>query len=129
MPGPEATLSWLFFSFKGRIARQSFALGAGFLLLPQILVIYQIVKASEADAQDALAFWGLAFLVCAVLTLWSIAALFVKRLHDLSLPGALVILSFFSGVNMVFFMFLAFMPSKQEVNDHGPPPFPKVPDN
>lgn len=123
MPGPEATLQWLFFSFKGRIARQSFALGAGFLLLPQILIVYQIVKASEADAQGALAFWGLAFMACALLTIWSVAALFVKRLHDLNLPGVLAILSVFSGINFLFFLFLAFMPSKQETNEHGPPPF------
>lgn len=123
MKQTEPTLLWLFFSFKGRIARQSFALAAGFLLLPQILVIYQIVKAEQADNEGALAFWGLTFIVFAILALWSLFALFIKRLHDLSLPGALAILSFISGVNLLFFAFLALMPSKRETNQHGPPPF------
>lgn len=117
------TLSWLFFSFKGRIARQSFILGIVFLLFPQLLVVIQMVRADESGKPEQLAFWFLLLLVLLALSLWSSLALTVKRLHDLSLPGALAILAIFSGINLVFFVFLAAMPSKSELNEHGSPPF------
>ncbi len=121
------TLSWLFFSFKGRIARLSFVLGAGFLLLPQILVLTRLVNADQSGAEGSLVFWFLVFVLVGLATLWSLVALFLKRLHDLGLPGALCVLAVFSGINFFFFLFLAFMPSKQEINEHGPPPFPVDP--
>jgi uncharacterized membrane protein YhaH (DUF805 family) len=116
-------LLWLFFSFKGRIARQSFALGAGFLLLPQIFIILQIIKADETDQSGELALWGLVLLICAAATLWSVIVLHVKRLHDLDLHGAFAFIAMLSGINLVFFIFLACTPSKPETNKHGPPPF------
>ena len=117
------TLSWLFFSFRGRIARQSFILGIVFLLFPQLFVVIQMVRADEAGKPEQLAFWFLVLLVLLALSLWSSLALTVKRLHDLSLPGPLAILSIFSGINLFFFLFLAAMPSKLETNEYGPPPF------
>ena len=121
------TLSWLFFSFKGRIARQSFLLGAGFLLLPQIIVLTRLVNADQTGSEGGLVFWFLIFVAVGLATLWSLLALFLKRLHDLNLPGALCVLAVFSGINFLFFLFLALMPSKQETNERGPPPFPVDP--
>lgn len=123
MAAPAPSLLWLFFSFKGRIARQSFVLGAGFLLIPQILIIIQLVRADEVKAEGALAFWALCLLACVLFTIWSLVALFLKRLHDLELPGMLCLIVFVSGINFLFFLFLALMPSKQNTNEHGPPPF------
>ena len=125
MAQPTLTLGWLFFSFKGRIARQSFIMAAGFLLLPQILCLIQLVKADQAGSEGGLAFWFLCLAICALLAMWSILSLFVKRLNDLDLPAALCVLAVFSGVNLLFFLFLAFMPSKQITTRHGPPPFAK----
>jgi len=117
------SLRWLFFSFKGRIARQSFILGFLFLLFPQILVVIQMIRADDAGKPEVLAFWFLVLLGLLLVSFWSSLALAVKRLHDLSLPGALAILAIFSGINLVFFVFLAVMPSKQDTNEHGSPPF------
>lgn len=116
---PERTLFWLFFRFKGRIRRKTFIMAAGFLLLPQLIILIQMVK-HEGDTGQ-LVFWFVVLLVAVALSLWSIFSLFVKRLHDLDLPGALALLSFFGGINILFFLFLAFMPSKQVTNEHGPP--------
>ncbi|MEM7288812.1 MAG: DUF805 domain-containing protein [Pseudomonadota bacterium] len=124
MSNPEPTLFWLFFQFKGRIARKSFILAALFLLLPQLVAILQIVRYSESDQQGELIFWTMCFFLIVAASIWSIIALFVKRLHDLSLPGALALIAVFSGINLLFFLYLAFAPSKQEVNEYGPPPFP-----
>jgi uncharacterized membrane protein YhaH (DUF805 family) len=125
MATDAATLGWLFFSFRGRIARQSFLLGAGFLLLPQVLFLWQLVKAEEAGSDGALAFWFLFLCASVLVSLWSLIALFVKRLHDLDLPSALCVLAVISGINFFFFLFLAAMPSKQITTRHGPPPFPR----
>ncbi|MDJ0612974.1 MAG: DUF805 domain-containing protein [Rhizobiaceae bacterium] len=119
----EPTLSWLFFSFRGRIARQSFILGILFLVFPQLFAVIQMVRADNAGKPDQIAFWFLVLIVFLLVSFWSSLALSVKRLHDLSLPGALSILAIFSGINLVFFLYLAVMPSKQEINEYGPPPF------
>ena len=115
------TLKWLFFSFRGRIARRSFALGAFFLLLPQLYFLLQIGGAQDSGC--GIGFFLLGFFVSVILSIWSLFALFVKRLHDIGLPGALSLLVVFSGINLLLFLALSFWPSKQEVNEHGPPPF------
>lgn len=116
------SLKWLFFSFKGRIARQSYILSIIFMQILFVLVVYQIVQAKGNE--DRLAFWGLVFIALAGVAFWSGLALSVKRLHDLSLPWPLVILQFIPPILWFFILFLMAMPSKQETNEHGPPPFP-----
>lgn len=115
------SLSWLFFSFRGRIARQSYVLSILFIQALFVLVVYKCVQAGED--QNLLAFWGLAFIVLAALAFWSGLALSVKRLHDLDLPTPLVLLQFIPPVMWFFIVFLMAMPSKQVTNRHGPPPF------
>ena len=114
-------LSWLFFSFKGRIARQSFALSVVFLLIMLGLVVYQIVLAS--DDGSLLAFWGLVFMALSIALLWSILALSVKRLNDLGRPPIALVAFFIPMVNWVFILYLMFAPSIDETNEHGAPPF------
>ena len=122
-PGPHGlTLPWLFFSFKGRIARQSFIFSIIFIQLLFGFVVYQIVKAGED--QDRLALWGLVFIALAGGAFFSSLALTVKRLHDLDLPWPLVVLQFVPPINWLFIIFLMAAPSKQVTNRHGPPPFP-----
>ena len=121
MNNTSPSLSWLFFSFKGRIARQSYALSIFFLILPQIIVVLQMVN--NHNNENALVVWFLVFVSVAFCTLWSLLALAVKRLHDLSVTGWLALLVFFPTINWIFLLALAFIPSKQEVNEFGPPPF------
>ncbi len=116
---PDRTLLWLFFSFRGRIRRKTFAIAAGFLLLPQIYIIIQMIK-NEGNTGE-LTFWLIMLLVTTAVSLWSLFSLFVKRLHDLDLPGPIAICALLSGINVIFFLFLVLMPSKQVTNDHGPP--------
>ena len=56
--GPS--LKWLFFSFTGRIARQSYILSQIFILALQFLILWQIAKAADNKSLDAL--WGLVFI-------------------------------------------------------------------
>ena len=81
------SLKWLFFSLEGRIARKSFILSAVFLVLPQIIVLGQMINASQSGNEGALAFWFLAWCGVVLATLWTLIALTVKRLHDLDVTG------------------------------------------
>ena len=117
------TLKWLFFSFKGRIGRQSYILAQILIVAIQFLVIWQIAKA--ANNESLLALWGLAFIALGLVTLWSISALAVKRLNDLDLPAVLFLLLFVPGILWLFMLFLMIVPTKQVTNKHGPPPFTK----
>lgn len=94
-------------------------------MLPQVLILWQLIKAEEAGSDGGLAFWFLLLCASVLVSLWSLIALFVKRLHDLDLPPALCLLAVFSGINFFFFLFLAAMPSKQIKTRHGSPPFPR----
>ncbi len=114
-------LSWLFFRFSGRIGRQSFILATVFNFLLMVLVVYQLVRAEEDEA--LLTFWGFAFIFLTFGLFWSALALAVKRLNDIGLPAAFVILYFIPPVNWLFFLFLIAKPGDPETNPHGPPPF------
>ncbi|MCB1464515.1 MAG: DUF805 domain-containing protein [Nitratireductor sp.] len=117
--GPS--VAWVLFSLRGRIARQSYILGISFMLSLFAVVVARIL-AVRGD-EIATEFWGLAFIVLGGVSAWSMIALTVKRLHDLGLPGALVLILFVPTVDLIFAAVLMFLPSKQETNEHGPPPF------
>ena len=123
MSNEAPSLAWLFFSFKGRIARQSYALSIFFLLLPQMVAILQLVR-NEGN-QGALALWMLVLMGVVLCSFWSILAIVVKRLHDLGATGWLALLVFFPTINWIFMLILAVIPSSQQVNQYGPPPFAK----
>jgi uncharacterized membrane protein YhaH (DUF805 family) len=122
-PDHPVTVSWVLFGFKGRIGRKSFALSALLMILVQAVVISQIIGTPEDSPMTA--FWGLVLLVVWGASAWASLALAIKRLHDLSLPGVLAICLLIPAISLFAFLFLAVMPSKQETNEHGPPPFPQ----
>jgi uncharacterized membrane protein YhaH (DUF805 family) len=118
---PVLSLKWLFFGFKGRIARKSFALAVLFQLTMLTLLIYQAVMAGEDE--DRLAWVGLALIAFGFSLLWSILALTIKRLHDINLPSYFAGLIFIPFANWLVFFYLMFTPSHPEANEHGAPPF------
>ncbi|GAB4352557.1 MAG: DUF805 domain-containing protein [Oricola sp.] len=122
-PGHPLTVSWVLFGFRGRIGRKSFWLGALLMVLIQAAIISRIATVPEDSPE--LALWGVAMLAAWVATAWVILALAVKRLHDLGLPGVLAICLLIPAVAFLAFLLLALLPSKQETNEHGAPPFPR----
>jgi uncharacterized membrane protein YhaH (DUF805 family) len=127
---PEATqrkrpdLIWLFLGFSGRIGRQSFVLGFLFLFFPIIFVIIQILKVQGNEGLQT--FWGVTFLLVTGALIWPVAALTIKRVHDLGWPVILAILIFVPGAQWFFLSALCVMPSLARTNEHGPPPFRPV---
>ena len=123
-PDHPLTVSWVLFGFRGRIGRKSFALAALLMILVQGAVIAKIVGTPENS--PALALWGLAILAVWIASAWISLALAVKRLHDLGLPGILAICLLIPALSLIAFVLLALLPSQQEANQHGTPPFPKA---
>jgi uncharacterized membrane protein YhaH (DUF805 family) len=120
-PGHPLTVKWVLFGFRGRIGRKSFWLGALMMVLIQAAIIARIVTVPEESTEFAL--WGLVLLFVWLATAWAGLALAVKRLHDLGLPGMLAICLLIPAIAFIALLLLAFLPSKQETNEHGPPPF------
>lgn len=117
----KATVNWALFGLRGRIGRQTYILGQLFMIAIFAVIIARII-AVEGD-EGATAFWGLIMLAALAVSAWSMFALTVKRLHDISQPGILALLLFVPTVNMITVVALMFWPSSPESNDHGPPPF------
>ncbi|MFZ2101942.1 MAG: DUF805 domain-containing protein [Oricola sp.] len=120
---PRITVGWVLFGFSGRIGRKSFWLAALLMVLIQAAIISHI--ASVPEDSPAFALWGLVLLAVWLASAWAGLALAVKRLHDLGLPGVLAIFLLIPAIAFVAFLLLAFLPSRPETNEHGPPPFPK----
>ncbi|MGB7288044.1 MAG: DUF805 domain-containing protein [Salaquimonas sp.] len=118
---PELSLKWLFFGFSGRISRKTYALSAFFQLLLLTLLFYQAIQAEEDEGR--LVFVGLFGIVLFLFLLWSVAALSIKRLHDLNLPAVFAGLLFVPALNWIAFFYLMLKQSHPEANEHGAPPF------
>lgn len=117
----KATVNWALFGLRGRIGRQTYILGQLFMIAIFAVIIARIV-AVEGD-ESATAMWGIIMLLALLGSSWSMIALTVKRLHDISKPGFLALLLFVPTVNMVTVVVLMFWPSSPQSNEHGPPPF------
>lgn len=124
------SVKWLLFSFRGRIGRKSFLLAALFLMLIQLTLLSFAMSlydngVEDDSAQAGAALFGAVFLISWVVMAFSLLALTVKRLHDLSLPAILGVTLLIPGIAFFAWLFLAIAPSKQETNEHGPVPFPR----
>lgn len=123
-PDHSLTVGWVLFGFRGRIGRKSFALAALLLLLLQAIILVQIVTLPQESA--AFTAWSLIMLASWVVSAWIVLALAAKRLHDLGMPGLLAVILLIPAVSFIAFLILAIVPSRQETNEHGPPPFPRA---
>lgn len=122
---PPLNLKWLFFSFKGRIARQSYILAQLFLLIVLILIARQITLI-ETDTDPRYWQLGLVLLVALLVSAYSSVAIVIKRLHDLNLPWIVVVLLFVPMLNFFLFIFLFAKSSFPQKNEYGEPPFGKA---
>ena len=127
-PLPQPTVKWLYTSFRGRIGRKSFALGALLLLLIQIALFAWVLSFGDGDGsvelEDGEALLGGFVVLCFwAFAAWGLLAMAVKRLHDLNLPGLLAVVLLVPAVAFLGWLFLALMPGSRDANQHGPPPF------
>ena len=93
-----------------------------FLVFPQLFLVLQIVR--YENNENIMALLGLALIAVWAGVLWSVMALSAKRLHDLGITGWLSLIAFIPALSWLFFLALMILPSSQETNAYGRPPFP-----
>lgn len=120
--GPQ-TVTWALFSWRGRIRRATFTLGTLLLLLSLWVCLAQVAAHEGNEGLQVL--WSLTFLVLGLVSLYSIAALGAKRLHDIGFPGWLIIPMFLTGLYLLVVLGLCFWPGEKRDNKYGPPPMSK----
>jgi len=108
-------LVWLFLGFKGRISRQPYFLAGLLLLVIQFFLLFRFMAVPEGTPESG--FWAFAFMVAAVLSVFSNIALTVKRLQDMDRPGLLALVYFLAG--FVMWVFLCFVPGTPGPNKYG----------
>jgi len=108
-------LLWLFFGFRGRLSRQPYFLAGLLLLIVQFFLLYRFMAVPEGTPESG--FWAFAFMVAAILSVFSNISLAVKRLQDAGRPGLLAAIYIIAG----FFMWvvLCFVPGTPGPNRYG----------
>ena len=114
----QPKLTWLFFSFSGRISPAACLLGGLFVLVVQMFLFYSWARAFEVAPQSAAAFfWGLAVSISILVGVWANFALTAKRFHDFGKPTAFGAISLIAG--LILFVILAFIPGDPGPNRYG----------
>ncbi len=121
---PTPSVWWALFSFRGRISRQSYFLGAALMLVVHFYIMLNVAQADQNNS-NFMAAWSFVLVGYWLLSLVAMLALTAKRLHDLNLSGRWLILLFLPMISMIFVVMMMVMPGSQQTNRHGPPPFPK----
>lgn len=121
---PRSPVLWLLFSLKGRISRGIYWLGYLFILCLQSVVLSQIVSGGQSSFYELASTAG-PFLLFA--TIFSNAALAVKRLHDIGYGGFLAIAILIPLVGVAFTIWVGLLPGAAGPNRFGdavdtPPP-------
>ena len=110
-------MRWVFLGFSGRLARLPFLLGYLFVTAVGFVIVNQFRLAEEDSLRQGT--WALLFLAYGVMSLWSVLALVVKRLHDMGFPGMAAIALFAPIINMAVFVGLCLWPGAAGANAYG----------
>ncbi|MCP8896390.1 DUF805 domain-containing protein [Shinella daejeonensis] len=109
---------WFFFGWSGRIGRAPYALGWLFWLMLLSAALSRLAMLPQDH--PSLLFWSTVFLAGAIVSTVSSLMLTVKRLHDLSLPAALVICLFIPVISIIALLAFMLLPGATGPNDYGP---------
>ncbi len=111
---PSNRFTWLFLSPSGRVDRAAYFFAGLLLYLCRAFPMYRIVT---AETEDLATWWGGAFFLLTIATIYPHIALAIKRLHDMDRPGWFSLL-FIVGDFFVF-LFLSFVPGTRGPNKYG----------
>lgn len=118
--GMRGDMRWLLFSGSGRLGRRTYILGIAFWAAVLAIPTTFAMRVDEDSAAMALAGFGIILVLLP--SAWSVAMLSVKRLHDIGLPSALVLLLVVPGVEFIVLFGLMVWPSERGPNQYGPLP-------
>ena len=106
-----------FFVAGGRIARQEYALGIGFVYAVNATLIAFALH--QADHDLAL---GLVIMISAFPSTVVLLVLAAKRCHDMRLSGLFAVLLLVPFLGLLWLVALAFIAGNPGANQYGPPP-------
>jgi uncharacterized membrane protein YhaH (DUF805 family) len=106
------------FSFESRIKRSTFWK----IIIPVLLISLglSIVFEAEGDPQGLLL--STAGLILSVPLVWVLYATYIKRLHDLGKSGWYALVVLIPLINLLFILYLGFVPGNTGVNKYGEEP-------
>ncbi|MEX3011280.1 DUF805 domain-containing protein [Hoeflea sp. TYP-13] len=111
------SMRWFFFSLSGRIGRLPYLLGSLFLTAIFGILVSQLVAYPEESGQFAA--WSLVFAGFSLVSVWMTIAMSVKRLHDMNIPGPVVLCLFVPAVSIIAFIVMCVWKGTDGPNDHG----------
>lgn len=109
-------LVWLFLRLKGRISRAAYLLAG---LLANLIPLFLLYRFTLVEGTQEANGWAIAFTLIGALSIWSIFALSVKRVHDLGRPGAYALALFVPVVSYIAFIVLCVVPGEPGPNRYG----------
>ena len=114
---PPPNMRWFLFGVSGRIGRAPFVLG----ILLQVAIYGIIISRLSAYPEDSAQFslWLLSLFAFALASVWITVALSVKRLHDMNIPGAVVVCLFVPAVSVIAFLVMCVWWGTSGPNDYG----------
>ena len=116
----QALLQELFFTFKGRLNRQSYIFRGLFLSVTLGILETVLTLCADENAMGALdIFMLLIALACSLLSFWAGLALNVRRLHDLDKSGWWLLVMCIPVVNFFFGLYVLFFKGTQGANEYG----------
>lgn len=133
---PRGQLFWFFLRFGGRISRAPFVLGFLLILVIQLFFLYRVATAVPGQflnetllrmmngipADENQRFWMEMFSFVGIATAFPMAAIHVKRLHDVGATGFLALFAFVPFLNLLAFAILGIMPGTAGPNRFGREP-------
>jgi uncharacterized membrane protein YhaH (DUF805 family) len=135
LPG-QPSLLWMFLSLTGRISRAPYLLGVLLILVIQLFFLYRVVMSAPgmsleenlarimagAPATPTQQFWMESFSLVGLATAFPMAAITVKRLHDLGRTGWIALVAFLPFLNLLSIVLLSALPGTVGPNRYGSVP-------
>ncbi|MCP4318384.1 MAG: DUF805 domain-containing protein [Hyphomicrobiales bacterium] len=110
-------MRWFFFGLSGRIGRAPYILGTLLQIAIFAILFTQILAFPEDSVQFT--YWSLVFFAYALVFVWIMVAMSVKRLHDMEIPGAVVLCLFVPVVSIIAFLVMCVWKGTDGPNDYG----------
>ncbi len=107
-----------FFSFENRIKRSTFWK----ITIPVFLISFGFSIVFEAEGNPPGLLLSIAGLILGVPLIWVLYATYIKRLHDLGKSGWYALVVLIPLINLLFILYLGFVPGNTCVNKYGEKP-------
>mgnify|MGYP001819144651 CR=1 FL=1 len=111
------SMRWFLFGLSGRISRMPFVLATLFQVAVLGISLSRLMLLTEGRSEVAT--WGPVLFVSMLASVWITVATAIKRLHDINIPGAVVLCLFVPAVSVIAYLVLCFWPGTPGPNSYG----------